>query len=115
LHFPSATAKLDHHEAHKDETMMHARLLVTALALSAMSSAAGAAELGRVSRGEPVRAFSRLASHGIGYSVLYQDPSAPAGPYRIKVVCRVGQVSAAAYCPTASYLAYCPDALITCH
>ena len=93
---------------------MNARLLCLALALSATTSAAGAAELGRVTRGQPVRAFSSLASHGIGYSVLYQDPSAPAGPYRIKVVCRVGQVSAAAYCPTSSYYAYCPDALIAC-
>ena len=94
--------------------LMNARLLSIALALSATTSAASAAELGRVTRGQPVRAIASLASHGIGYSVLYQNPGAPAGPYRIKVVCRVGQVSAAAYCPTPSYYAYCPDALITC-
>jgi hypothetical protein len=93
------------------EVQMTFRLLSIALALGAAISGANAQSLDTAARAEPIRAFSRLASNGIGYSVLYQGPSAP---YRVKVVCTVGQLSATALCPSANYVALCPTAEILC-
>jgi hypothetical protein len=90
---------------------MIGRRISIALALCGTISGANAQSLQTAARGEPIRAFSRLASNGIGYSVLYQGPSAP---YRVKVVCTVGQLSATALCPSANYVAFCPTAQIVC-
>ena len=89
---------------------MTIRLVSMALALYAAISGANAQSV-QTARGEPIRAFSRLASNGIGYSVLYQGPTAP---YRVKVVCTVGQLSATALCPSGNYDAFCPTAQIVC-
>jgi hypothetical protein len=93
---------------------MHARLGLLAVALGTTLSAAQAQQTAVVTRAEPVRAISRLASQGIGYSVVYEDPAAPGGRYRVKVVCTVGQLSAFAVCPSAAHDAFCPTAQIAC-
>jgi hypothetical protein len=90
---------------------MTIRRVSMALALCATISGANAQSVQTAARVEPIRAFSRLASNGIGYSVLYQGPSAP---YRVKVVCTVGQLSATALCPSGNYDAFCPTAQIVC-
>jgi hypothetical protein len=76
-----------------------------------MISGAYAQSIQTAAPGGPIRAFTRSASHGIGYSVLYQGAGAP---YRVKVVCTVGQLSATAQCPSADYIAFCPNAQIVC-
>ena len=90
---------------------MTIRLVSMALALYAAISGANAQSVQTAARGEPIRAFSRLASNGIGYSVLYQGPTAP---YRVKVVCTVGQLSETALCQSGNYYAFCPTAQIVC-
>src|SRR3712207_7476399 len=98
----------------QDEVHMRLWLVPVATAFSLLMSGAQAQDLRAAGRSEPIRAFSRLASQGIGYSVLYQAPGTPAGPYRVKVVCTIGQVSATALCPTANYDSFCPTAQIVC-
>ena len=93
---------------------MHIRLAAFVLAIGAMSSGLHAQSFETRARVEPVRATARLATQGIGYSVVYQDPAVPTGPYRVKVVCTVGQISAIAQCPTTSHDAHCPMAQIVC-
>lgn len=63
---------------------------------------------------QPVLATARLASQGIGYSVVYHQAGAPQLSYRVKVVCTVGQLSATAQCPSPRHEAHCPAAVIVC-
>lgn len=93
---------------------MRIRITAVVLALGAATSVAHAQQVTVVSRAQPVRVISSLASNGIGYSVAHQPPGDLTGAYRIKVVCTVGQVSAIAHCPTARHEAHCPAALIVC-
>lgn len=93
---------------------MRFRLIAVVLALGAATSVAHAQQVTVVTRAQPVRAISSLASNGIGYSVAYAEPGGSIGAYRIKVVCTVGQVSAVAHCPTVRHEAHCPAALIVC-
>jgi hypothetical protein len=92
---------------------MSIRLTALALALSATSSSLHAQQVATTPV-EPIRATTRLAAQGIGYSVVYQDPRLPAGPFQVKVVCTVGQLSAVAHCPTVGHDAHCPTAQIFC-
>jgi len=93
---------------------MNARLVAVVLACGATFSTAHAQVVTMTTRGQPVRAIARLASQGLGYSVVYQDVGALAPSYRVKVVCTFGQLSAMAQCPSLSHDAYCPTAQIVC-
>jgi len=92
---------------------MIVRFAALLLTLGATSIAAHAQEFSAAARAQPILATARLASQGIGYSVVYQEPGRSAF-HRIKVVCTVGQVSATAQCPSAAHYAFCPTAQIVC-
>ena len=84
------------------------------IALTLLSSGVQAQQINLVVRGQPVRAIARLADQGLGYSVLYQTPTASLRGYRVLVTCRIGEASSVTYCPTPDYISSCPRASITC-
>jgi hypothetical protein len=98
---------------------MTIRLIGTALAAGLVVSAAHAADYSvRTTRVtsviQPERAISRLASQGIGYSVLHEAIGVPQQGYRVHVTCTITETFRQTYCPTPQYEAYCPSATIVC-
>jgi hypothetical protein len=89
-------------------------LVWAALAAGAVGSAAQSAELTVVAGAQPSRAISRLATQGLGYSVLHEVPGVPQRSYRVHVTCAIDESFVQTYCPTPAYEAYCPSARIAC-
>jgi hypothetical protein len=89
---------------------MRTGFIAFALALAA-SSAAQAQQL-VVLQGRNAPAVARLASEGIGYSVV-QGPATRRG-FRVQLACTVAYRNATSYCPTAAHDSYCPQARIVC-
>jgi hypothetical protein len=93
---------------------MRFRLISLILAIGALSSGGHAADLTMVTRSETGRAIARLATQGLGYSVLHDVPGIPQRSYRVHVTCTITERFAQTYCPTPQYEAYCPGAKIVC-
>ncbi|PVE25105.1 hypothetical protein DC522_07800 [Microvirga sp. KLBC 81] len=71
----------------------------------------------RVTRVTPVvpeRAIARLADQGLGYSVLHEPIGVPQQGYRVHVTCTITETFRQTYCPTPTYVAICPNAIIDC-
>lgn len=62
--------------------------------------------------GRTVPVTARLATEGLGYSVVQSIPD-PRGRFRVHVTCREGGFRRA-LCPTPAHEAYCPTARIAC-
>jgi len=62
--------------------------------------------------GRTVPMTARLATEGLGYSVVQEVPDAR-GRFRVHVTCREGGFRRA-LCPTPVHEAYCPMARIAC-
>jgi hypothetical protein len=89
---------------------MRTGVTAIALALSVVSSAAQAQRINVVVRGQPVQAIARLASEGIGYSVVHVPVGTAPRSYRVIMACTVGPSrNAVAHCPTPAHSAYCTD------
>lgn len=88
--------------------------------LALAGTGAHAADYGRVARDryvrvtQPTQAIVRLATQGLGYSVLHQSPAPVFAPYRVHVTCTIDESYAETFCPTVNYDAYCPRAKIAC-
>src|SRR5215213_6671416 len=93
---------------------MKLRWIGIATAAAVLSSAASAADLTLMSRGQPGRAVARLADQGLGYSVAHEPAGLSPRAYRVHVTCTIDESFAQAYCPTASYVSSCPRATIAC-
>lgn len=89
-------------------------LVGAALAAGVIGSPAQSAELTTVTQAQPSRAISRLATQGLGYSVLHEVPGIPQRSYRVHVTCAIDESFMQTYCPTPVYEAYCPSARIAC-
>ena len=89
-------------------------LIGAALAAGVFGPAAQSAELTMVTRAQPDRAISRLATQGLGYSVLHAVPGVPQRSYRVHVTCAIDESFMQTYCPTPVYVSSCPRARITC-
>ncbi len=89
-------------------------LVGAALAAGAIGSSAQSAELTTVTQAQPSRAISRLATQGLGYSVLHEVPGIPQRSYRVHVTCAIDESFMQTYCPTPVYVSSCPRARITC-
>ena len=89
-------------------------LVGAALAAGAIGSSAQSAELITVTQAQPSRAISRLATQGLGYSVLHEVPGIPQRSYRVHVTCAIDESFMQTYCPTQVYVSACPRARITC-
>jgi hypothetical protein len=89
-------------------------LIGAALAAGVFGPAAQSAELTMVTRAQPDRAIPRLATQGLGYSVLHAVPGVPQRSYRVHVTCAIDESFMQTYCPTPVYEAYCPSARIAC-
>ena len=92
------------------------RFAVAVLALGLMGSEAGAFStterfVARIG-GRSVPVTARLATEGLGYSVVQEIPD-PRGRFRVHVTCREGRFSRA-LCPTPAHAAFCPTARIAC-
>jgi hypothetical protein len=96
------------------EADMALRLLSVALALSTAASAVYAQTVDLVIGGQPIRATARLATQGIGYSVVRQPIGVEPRSYRVLLVCTVDGRNATANCPAPAHLAYCPYGIIVC-
>jgi hypothetical protein len=96
------------------EADMFLRLLSVALALSTAASGAHAQTIDVVIGGQPMRATARLATQGIGYSVVRQPRGVEPRSYRVLLVCTVDGRNATADCPTPAHQAYCPYGRIVC-
>jgi len=85
-----------------------------------VGTGAQAADYGRVTRDRnmrvtaPTQAIVRLATQGLGYSVLHQSPAPVSAPYRVHVTCTIDESYAETFCPTVNYDASCPRAKIAC-
>jgi hypothetical protein len=96
---------------------MTIRCAVAALALSLIGSQASAFDFtterfdARVGR-RVVPVTARLATEGLGYSVVQDIPDAR-GRFRVQVTCREGGFRRT-LCPTPAHEAYCPWARIAC-
>ena len=93
---------------------MKLRSIGLAMAVLTLGSAASAAELTVLSRGQHGRAVARLVDQGIGYSVAHEPARLSPRGYRVHVTCTIDESFAQAYCPTASYVSSCPRATIAC-
>jgi hypothetical protein len=90
------------------------KLLLGTVLLFSVESASALAADAVVVRGQPGRAVARLATQGIGYSVLHLGPGVAAQSYRVHVTCTISDTFSQTSCPTAAYEAYCPSAEIVC-
>lgn len=89
--------------------------LVSAVLLAALwNSGAYADGHAFMTRGQAVRVTARVATQGLGYSVLHQIQNPVPHANRVLAVCAIDESFAATYCPTAQYEAYCPSARIVC-
>ena len=105
---------------------MRLRSIGIAMAVVTLGSAASAADLTILSRGQPGRAMARLADQGIGYSVVHEPTGVSPRAYRVHVTCTIDESFAQTYCPTAGlilglaealtagYVSSCPRAKIAC-
>jgi hypothetical protein len=93
---------------------MKLRSIGLAMAVLTLGSAASAAELTILSRGQPGRAVARLVDQGIGYSVAHEPAGRSPRGYRVHVTCTIDESFAQTYCPTAGYVSSCPRARIAC-
>ncbi len=86
-----------------------------ALAFASVASGAQAADFAATTRNsQPTRAIVRLATQGLGYSVLHQNLSPVPTPNRVHVTCTIDESFAVTFCPTQAYEAHCPNARIVC-
>ena len=93
---------------------MKISLMATVVAAGMLGFGAQAADLTTVVRAQPDRAVVRIATQGLGYSVLHDVPGVPQRSYRVHVTCTIGERFAQTYCPTPQYDAICPSATIVC-
>jgi len=89
-------------------------LIGAALAVGMLGSAAQSADVTTITSTQPSRAISRLATQGLGYSVLHETPGVAQRSYRVHVTCAIDESFLQTYCPTPVYEAYCPSARIAC-
>jgi len=86
-----------------------------ALAFTSVLSGAQAADYAATVRSsQSTRAVVRLATQGLGYSVLHQNLSPVPAPNRVHVTCTIDESFAITFCPTQAYEAHCPNARIIC-
>jgi hypothetical protein len=86
-----------------------------ALAFASVLSGAQAADYAATVRSsQSTRAIVRLATQGLGYSVLHQNPNPVPAPNRVHVTCTIDESFATTFCPTQAYEAHCPNARIIC-
>lgn len=69
---------------------------------------------GAVHSTQPTRAIVRLATQGLGYSVIHQNLGPGPLPHRVHVTCTIDESFAVTFCPTVNYDASCPRASIAC-
>ncbi len=100
---------------------MKRSLMAVVLAAGAFGSAAHAADLTVSTRERPVvlreqpsRVIARLATQGLGYSVLHEPIGVSPRPFRVHVTCTIDESFMQTYCPTPEYDSYCPRATIIC-
>jgi hypothetical protein len=84
-----------------------------ALAIGTFGSAADAADLTIMRRGQLDRPIARLADQELGYSVLHDAGPSSRG-YRVHLTCTLDGSFLQTYCPTTKYYASCPRAQIAC-
>ncbi len=92
----------------------------TTVLMALTGAGAEAADYGRVTRdrytpiAQPTRPIVRLATQGLGYSVLHQNLGPVPAPHRVHVTCTIDESYAVTFCPTVNYEASCPRATIAC-
>lgn len=96
-------------------------LFATIAVMSALIGAgAQAADYGPVTRDrfarstQPTQAIVRLATQGLGYSVIHRNLGPVPAPHRVHVTCTIDESFAVTFCPTVNYDAICPRATIAC-
>jgi hypothetical protein len=82
--------------------------------VSVLSGAQAADYAATVRSSQSTWAVVRLATQGLGYSVLHQNLSPLPAPNRVHVTCTIDESFAATFCPTQVYEAHCPNARIIC-
>lgn len=101
---------------------MKIRWMCAMLVASLLGSGAHAADVAVVTRSQSTRVtavqpdqpIARLATRGLGYSVLHEMAGIPQRSYRVHVTCAIDETFMQTYCPTTQYEAYCPNAKIVC-